>query len=402
MSFPDEVLHDPARPDAAQPGALRRLVVVTHYFPAHHGGVEIVAGELARRLSATGRFAVQWYASDMDPPPKPQAGLDHVSVPSANFIERRLKLPYPLWSAAIIGSLWCAIRVANVVHLHDFIYCGNLVAFVMAKLQSKRVVVTQHVGSIPYANPLLRLLHRSINRVLGGLVLRHADRVIFISEVVLREFAQFVQFRRAPLLIWNGVDLSVYAPGSEQERAQLRAGLKLRPDMPTFLFVGRFIEKKGLSLMRTLATEFPGIQWLFAGAGSLNPEGWELQNVTVFRDRSGTSLADLYRAADLLVLPSKGEGLPLVVQESMACGTPVLIGAETAAAVPSLASCSFCEPVLTEDAIVRWKNRVLSLSREPWRLRSMRRDVAEFARERWSWELCAKQYEQVFAESFGQ
>jgi len=40
-----------------------RVLVVTHYYPKHGGGIEIVAGELARRLVGRG-VEVVWAASE--------------------------------------------------------------------------------------------------------------------------------------------------------------------------------------------------------------------------------------------------------------------------------------------------------------------------------------------------
>jgi len=143
-----------------------RIVLVTHYYPAHRGGVERIAGQLAERLVAAGHASIDWHASDCDPPPPPLQGLNAVPARSWNFTERRLGFPYPLWSPAALRRLSRACRGADVVHLHDCLYFPNLVAFAAARAAGRPVLVTQHVGQVPYRNPLLRAAQRAANRVL--------------------------------------------------------------------------------------------------------------------------------------------------------------------------------------------------------------------------------------------
>jgi glycosyltransferase involved in cell wall biosynthesis len=77
------------------------------------------------------------------------------------------------------------------------------------------------------------------------------------------------------------------------------------------------------------------VNFVFVGNGPIRPNGWALPNVVVLGSKSQQTLARIYAAADLLLLPSVGEGYPLVIQEAMACGVPVICGEESARADPN-------------------------------------------------------------------
>jgi glycosyltransferase involved in cell wall biosynthesis len=373
-----------------------RVALVTHYYPAHLGGLERVAGELALRLARDNAAQIEWHASDCDSPPRDGTGLRCVPARSCNAAEGRLGFPYPLWS---IGALWRmarAARDADVVHLHDCLYLPNLVAFVAARLARRPVVVTQHVGFVPFRNPVLRMMLSAANRLLGSLVLRGASQVVFVSDAVRGYFSARVRFRAAPVVVANGVDTDRFAAAGPDRRTQLRVGLGVAQGRPLFVFVGRFVEKKGLRILQELTARLPHAQWVFAGWGPLDPSAWRRPNVAVMHRAGIDELAGLYQAADLLVLPSVGEGFPLVVQEAMACGTPALVGTETAAGCPEAGELLLSEPVGGADTSARWGARLDSLLASPGSLEALRPKVAAFAREHWSWERCADRYAAIF------
>ncbi len=305
-----------------------RLLTVSNFFDSHRGGLEIVAGRLARELAGRG-FAVTWLASDTTPAPE-DARLRCVAARVWNIAERRLGVPWPVLSPGSIARLWREVREADAVLLHDALYMASVVTFLAAKAHRRPLVIIQHIGQIPYRNPLLRGLMALANRIVARPVLSGADQVVFISEFVRAYFAR-LGFRSPPRLIFNGVDTEVFRPACGEERAAARARFGLAG--PTALFVGRFVEKKGVEILRrTAATARPDVTFAFAGWGVIDPAGWGLANVRVFSNLAGAGLADLYRAADLFVLPSQGEGFPLVVQEALACGLPVVCGAESTGA----------------------------------------------------------------------
>ena len=135
-----------------------------------------------------------------------------------------------------------------------------------------------------------------------------------------------------------GVDVAAFSPDPER-RAIWRERLGIPDGAPLLLGVGRMATKKGfqvlMEILPRLLGEFPELRVVLAGGGDLlerfreaaRPWGSRVHFPgPVLRD----TLPDLYRAADLFVLPavhdSKGnvDGLPNVILEAMASGLPVV------------------------------------------------------------------------------
>jgi glycosyltransferase involved in cell wall biosynthesis len=162
--------------------------------------------------------------------------------------------------------------------------------------------------------------------------------------------------------------------------------------------VGRFVEKKGLPILHRLAKLFPKVCWIFAGWGKIDPKEWNLPNIRVLKGLSNAELAPLYQISDLLVLPSKGEGFPLVVQEAMACGTPAMVSPEVAQAYPAATSLMISIEVETSDAIAKWAEAVEYYLNHEIEISELRSKVSAFAKEHWSWQDCAEQYYRIFTD----
>lgn len=311
-----------------------RLLIGSAYFESHRGGIEIVAGRLARELQRRG-IQVTWLAADASPPPEGGSGCGaFVPVGVWNIFERKFGLPLPLPGPKGIASIWREVRASDAVLLHDSLYPTNVVAMLAARWHQKPVVLTQHIGAVPYKNRLLRGIMRAANALVARPMLASAEHVVFISAAVVGHFAR-VPFRAPPRLIFNGVDAEIFMlspAGFDKDGARMSLGLPV--DRPVVLFVGRFVEKKGLHLIERLARRRSDLMFALAGWGPIDPSTWRLPNIRVLSSLQGPSLVPLYQASDVLILPSVGEGLPLVLQEALACGLPVICGQETTAADP--------------------------------------------------------------------
>lgn len=307
-----------------------RVLSVSNFFDTHGGGLERVAARLNREFVAAGHDAI-WAASDADGLSASPARL--VGLRCVNPTEKLTGLPMPIPGPRSILRLRREIREADAVVIHDALYVTSILAMICAKMAGKPVVMVQHIGTIPFASAVMNGIMSLANRLITRPMMSATDRLAFISATV-RDDLLGSPPRQPSQLVFNGVDQSVFNTRRRAPATEIRARWLLPDTAPLAIFVGRFVEKKGLRVLRLLAEQRPDVHFALLGRGPIDPSEWKLANVHILGQQSQEAVADLYRAADMLLLPSVGEGYPLVVQEAMACGLPVICGEGSARADP--------------------------------------------------------------------
>jgi D-inositol-3-phosphate glycosyltransferase len=168
-------------------------------------------------------------------------------------------------------------------------------------------------------------------------VVDEADRLIVNTEHEARQVVSLHHADPARIdVVHPGVDLEMFTPGDKREA---RTALGLSADEQVLAFVGRIQPLKAPDILLRAAAKLPGVRVLVAGG----PSGSGLQapdtlvrladelgvaaRVTFLPPQSREDLVDVYRAADLVAVPSYSESFGLVAVEAQACGTPVVAAA---------------------------------------------------------------------------
>jgi len=184
-----------------------------------------------------------------------------------------------------------------------------------------------HLGFPPGRGELEWLFRRIKPDVVVGC---HQGQALEVTPAVRK-----VSPRSRVIAITNGVDTDLYLPpvgGAPDPRSPFRFGAR-----HVVLIVGHLSEVKGyptfLESAARIVPEIKDVAFVALGGETTSP------GYRSFLERRATELgirehvhflgwredvADVLRAADLMVLPSLDEGLPIAILEAMACGRPVV------------------------------------------------------------------------------
>ncbi|MFJ3514134.1 glycosyltransferase family 4 protein [Streptomyces sp. NPDC090131] len=318
-----------------------RVLLVSHYYPPHLGGIENVVRNEALHLARHGADVTVLTSGDRAGT-HDEDGVRVVRVAASNVVERRSGVPFPLFSPALLPTALRWARHADVVHVHDCLYASSWAAGLAAAVTRTPTVVTQHVGLVAHPSALVRAVQHVVYAVAGRPQLRRARRVLTLNADVAAFVRKLGARAEARHHLANGVDTSLFRPPADPaERAAARARLGLPAGRTLVLFAGRLVPKKGYGLLLDAHAGDSGdsgdpgnardtrdahdcaYDLVFAGDGD-SAALTGRSGVHHLGALSAEDLADAYRACDIFALPSTAEGFPLTVQEAMASGLPVV------------------------------------------------------------------------------
>jgi glycosyltransferase involved in cell wall biosynthesis len=311
------------------------VLLVTPWYGGTHGGVAVATESLAHALIARGGTCVVLRSAPDGVMPRESAGLVGETIIDLCIRDEtfatgniRQRLGYAIRRRVLKRTLHRLIRKHHieVVHFH-FAILGYDSMMRVARQAGLRVVTTFHGADVnttlsdPAARGLVRkmallsdhvtVVSRTLHERLLAEVPEVLDRVSLVHNVVPTGFARTVDVPKA---------------GNEPT---------VRHDI---LLVGQLIPRKGgdvlLSAFARVLEKLPRARVAFAGSGEFEAQ-LRLQaerlgiagSVDFLGELSRAQLIDAYRETRVMVIPSRSEGLPLVLLEALWVGLPVVASA---------------------------------------------------------------------------
>jgi glycosyltransferase involved in cell wall biosynthesis len=285
---------------------------------------------------------------------RPMPAQRHLSVEGAVGVEAyypRYYFPPKVLRRAYGWFMWHSVRATVRKELSCF--RPDAVVGYWAHPDGEVAVRAATLAGVPSAvmvggSDVLLLTHETGRRAGILRVLDAANTVVAVSEDLREKLVALGVGADKIHVVPRGVDTTRFRPG---DRAEARRRLGIAPGAPMLLWVGRIHRVKGLDVLidacaRLRSGNVPFHVYL-VGEG---PEREALRAqaaaaglgdaVSFVGPVAHADLPDWYRAADVTVLPSRSEGVPNVLRESLACGTPFVasrVGGVSELADPSSA-----------------------------------------------------------------
>ncbi|HUO94284.1 MAG TPA: glycosyltransferase family 4 protein [Rhizomicrobium sp.] len=288
-----------------------RVLLVTSEFPPDVGGIGSHVAELAKgllgRVDSVTVVHPQSFGSS-----RPRTELQGFGIERPRLIKGE-----PFYGAML--HRWLAKRRAS----FDLVHVHGVRPLSATRRLGVPTVFTNHSSGF-----LERLKASPERQNRTAALMQHIASLIAPSDELV-EAARTLGYRGPAVMIPNGVDPARFSPGPSPIRGKLGIGA----DETVILLARRLVEKNGVVwFARALGPlKDRSFRVVVAGEGAertameaILSENGMLERTIFLGSVANTDMPDLYRAADLSVLPSLAEATSIAGLEAMACALPLV------------------------------------------------------------------------------
>lgn len=298
---------------------------------ANLSGTTHIVAALSEEHAALGHEVAVWYCDRPGQPPV---------LPGGGVATREFPLTLPLRNPGVSIPFAKAIGPGvvgfDVVHIHA--------VWNFPTLTTMRAAAGRRVPFVVAPQGSLETWALRHHRMRKGLYARFVekpwmDRAAAVQALTAKEAGQVREFGvKAPVeIVPNGIRTADFALPADGAGFRRKHGIA--PDAKLLLFLGRLNPKKGLEVLSQsfarIASECPGSVLVVAGGDSgdgFAARAREFMRAAGVADRAlfvgevrGEEKRVAFAAADVFILPSWSEGLPMAALEAMASGVPVVL-----------------------------------------------------------------------------
>ncbi len=360
------------------------------------GGTERVVWELATRLPAA-RFAVHVWLSPARAIDEFAAALQQagITVDRVAEVDRRFD-----WKGML--DTWSRLRKLkpDLLHIHHVWPAADRYLSMLARAAGvPHLVITEHITGES---------HSGGQRALKRNELRRADAVTAVTGAIVETLVRDYGIERVRVrVVANGADM----PDDEGEAPvalRWRERYLSTPLKPLWVIAGRLEEQKGHDVLFEALSRLvkQGLDFTLVVAGDGSRRSWLEQQALSLglspRVQFVGQLEDvgsLLAASDAVLLPSRWEGLPLVLLEAMARARPII--ATAVGGVGDVLTDGVHGTLVPAGDVEALAEALINLQRKSDRAWRMGQAAADRVRDHYTWHAVAEDFESVYDEVLG-
>ncbi|MBS3149633.1 glycosyltransferase family 4 protein [Candidatus Woesearchaeota archaeon] len=263
------------------------ILIASTYLPPFAGGAERIAFDLAKGINE-----------------KENVKLITTSKNTEYYNNKIIKVKYTkgltlFYSTLAYPYIKKLIKNENIelIHTHMTLPWG----YVFRNIKVKKLITCHGSDVYPEKNFFINKLINDTFKKTDVIV----SPSIWLSKYINEEY------NYSSRIIPNGINTRLFRP------------LKIESNEKVVLFVGRFIELKGINLILKVASILKDYEFWFVGNGPLSKK-INLPNTKILGFKNKEDLVELYNKATICLFPSQRENFPLVGLEAMSSGCPVI------------------------------------------------------------------------------